>query len=286
MQPFKTIISASAKSVQSNTQLTLASAYTGTTDPYAYYAITPAGPFPTSNPNTERRTLYWSRAGFPEGWPAINSDTLAEDPGAGELVGLMEFGPYLYVLATSRIYQFSWVDDPLLDGFSTQATQRGCINNKCWVKTEDYCFMLDYRGIHLFAGNEDNPIGTKEIQDLFRPRQTGPYKINWNASRNFHAVFDPGECIIRWFVTMNGSSAPYHAIAYQVRLRRWWIEEYPFPVGASCLGRLNGKPQVFLGSDNKRIFALNTSSLDGGDPTTGTVQGTVTSAGIKSGWQP
>jgi hypothetical protein len=267
-------------SVQSNTQLTLTTNYSGSTDPYAYYTIIPAGPFPTSNPNTERRTLYWSKAGFPEGWPAINSSTLAEDPGAGELVGLMEFGPYLYILAQSRIYQFSWVNDPLVDGFSTQATQRGCVNNKCWIKTEDYSFMMDYRGFHLFAGNEDNPIGTKEIQDLFRPKQVGPYKINWSAQRNFHAVFDPGECIARWFVTLNGNYAPYHAIAYQVRLRRWWIEEYPFPVGCSCLGRLNGKPQVYLGSDNKRIFAINTSSLDAVDGTTGTVQGVVGSAGL------
>lgn len=268
------------QSVESPTSLTLATPYTGTTDPFAYYSITPASPFPTTNPNTERRTIYWTQPSAPEGWPLNFQETLAEDPGAGEFTGLMSYGPYLYVLAQNRIYQFSWVDDPASDSINTTAAHRGCINNRCWTQTEDAVFMLDQRGCHIFAGNDDSPIGTKEVQDLFRPRQAGPYKIDWTKARNFHAIFDPGECVVRWFVTMSGSNIPQHALCYQVRLRRWWIEEYPFRVGASCLGRLNGKPQVFLGSDNKRIFALSTSTLDGLDPSTGTVRGNVTSAGV------
>lgn len=268
------------QSVQSKTSLTLAANYTGTTDPYAYYSIFPSNPSPTANANSERRTIYWSAPGQPEAFPLTNQLTMEEDPGAGEFTGLMSLGPYLFILAQHRIYQFSYVSDPALDGYSTQATQRGCVNNRCWIKTEDASFMMDTCGFHIFSGNNDVPIGSSEVQDLFRPRQTGPYKINWTVSRNFHAVFDPGECIIRWFVTMAGWYAPRHAIAYQVRLRRWWIEEYAFPVGASCLGRINGKPQVFLGSDAGRIFALNASPLDGLDPSTGTVRGTVTTAGL------
>lgn len=267
------------QSMSSQTSLTLATPYTGTTDPYAYYTILPQNPIPSQNFNYDRRTIYWSAPSQPEAWPTTFQQTLAEDPGAGEITGLMAMGPYLFVLAESRIYQFSFVNDPLTDGYETIAARRGCVNNRCWVQTEDSAYMLDYRGMHIFSGNDDNPIGSVEIQDLFRARQTGKYKINWSAKRNFHAIFDPTEAVIRWFVTMSGDYYPRHALCYAARLRRWWIEEYAFPIGASCLGRLGGRPQVFYGSTADRILATNSSSLDGTDPNAGTVSSFVTSAG-------
>jgi hypothetical protein len=258
--------------------------YGGTTDPYAYYSIYPANPLANTvasvNPNTERRTVYYSEPGQPEAFPTINQVTFAEDAGAGEFTGLMSMGPYLFVWAQNRVYQLSYTQNPSTDGQEVTAAQRGCVNNKCWITTEDVAWSLDTRGIHIFSGTGDSPIGSSEVQDLFRPHASGPYKISWNVSRNFHSVFDPGEGVARWFVTIGGSYAPHHAIAYQVRLRRWWLEEYPFPIGASCLGRLNGKPQVFLGSDAGRVFALNSSPCDGLDPSAGTIRGTAASSGI------
>ncbi len=267
-------------SVESSTSLTLSQAYAGSTDAYAYYSILPQNPIPSQNFNYDRRAIYWSEPGQPEAWPVTNQDVLEEDPGAGEITGLMVMGPYLFIWAENRIYQFSFVNDPLTDGYTTKAARRGCVNNRCWVQTEDNCYALDYRGIHLFSGNDDNAIGSVEIQDLFRVRQGGKYKINWAQKRNFHAVFDPGDAIIRWFVVMSGDTYPRHALCYSVRMRRWWIEEYVFPIGAACVGRLGGKPQVFYGSTANRILAGGTSTLDGLDPNSGTVYSTVTSAGI------
>lgn len=259
------------QSVASPTQLTLTANYAGTTDPYSYYVI--------NSGFSERRTLYWSEPGQPEAWPVTNMLTLAEDPGAGEFTGLMPMRSWLHILAESRIYRFSFVDNPLLDGYSVTASKRGCVNNRCWVQDEDTAYMLDYRGIHGFSGNDDQALGSSQIQDLFRPRQNGKYKINWNAKKSFHAIYDPADGTIRWFICLAGGTGPRHAIAFQVRFQRWWIEEYPFVVGASCLGRMAGRPQVFLGVEGKRIMALNASTLDGIDPGSGTVRGTVTSAG-------
>jgi hypothetical protein len=60
----------------------------------------------------------------------------------------------------------------------------------------------------------------------------------------------------------------------------WGLEEYPWPVGASCIGRLNNRPQVYLGTTGARVMASNVGTLDGANPAAGTVRGTVTSAGI------
>lgn len=256
----------------SPTSLELTEPYEGTSDPYAYYSIHVG--------DGERRTFYWSEPSQPEAWPLVNTLTLAEDPGAGEVTGLMVQNSWLYILCENRIYRFSFVNDPLLDGFVVKSAKRGCVNNRCWVQAEDVSYMLDTVGFHAFAGNDDVDIGTPGVQDMFRTRPDSPYRINWAAKRNFHAVYEPGEGTIRWFVCLAGYSTPYHAICYHIRLKRWWIEEYAFPIGASCLGRLGGKPQLFFGTNGKRIMAFGASLLDGPDPSAGTVRGTVTSAGV------
>lgn len=256
----------------SPTSLILADPYEGTTEPYAYYSI--------HVPDGERKSIYWSEAGESEAWPLANTLNLAEDPNAGEITGLLSQHSWIYILAENRTYRFSFVSDPLNDGFIVKSTQRGCINQRCWVQVEDIAYMLDYLGIHAFAGNDDQDIGTPAIQDLFRIKPTGKYKINWNAKRNFHAVYSPGEGLIRWFVSLTGNYTPQHAICYHVRLKRWWIEEFPWPVSSSVTGRLKNKPQVYLGTNAKRIMALGESTLDGPLAAEGTVRGQVTSSGV------
>lgn len=260
------------QSVSSSTSLTLTTPYTGTTDPYAYYQI--------YSGDGERRAIYWTPPQQPEAWPATNELTLAEDPGAGEFTGLMPLRLWLYIFSEYRTYRFSFVEDPLYDGQSVTATKRGSINNRTWVTLDDTAYVMDALGFYAYSGNNFQEISTPAVQDLFRTRQSSPYRINWAAKRNFHSVYDPGDATIRWFVCLSGSYAPFHACCYSLRTKRWWLEEYPFPIGASCLGRLNGKPQVFLGTDGRRIMALHQSTLDAVNPTSGTVRGSVTSAGL------
>lgn len=256
----------------SPTSLQLTEPYQGSTDHYAYYSIHVG--------DGERRTMYWSEGAQPEAWPLENTLTLAEDPGAGEITTLFTQNSWLYIGAENRIYRFSFVNDPLTDGFVVKAARRGCVNNRCWVQAEDVTYCMDTLGFHAFAGNDDVDIGTPGIQDIFRNRPDSKYRINWPAKRNFHAVYEPGECTIRWFVCLGGYYTPYHAVCYHVRLKRWWIEEYPFPISSSCLGRLSGKPQVYLGTSGKRIMAFGTSVLDGIDPSSGDYRGSVTSSGV------
>lgn len=259
------------ESCPSATSLTLTTPYAGTTNPYAYYTIRTG--------DGERRTIYWSEPGESEAWPLENTLTLSEDPGAGELSALVSYRSYLYILSEYRMYKFSWVDEPILDGFAVPAAKRGCVNNKCWVNVEEICYMMDALGFHAFAGNDDTDIGSPAVQDLFRTKPTSGYKVNWSAKRTFHAVYDPGEAVIRWFIALSGCYTPFHAVCYHIRLKRWWIEEYPWPVGCSWVGRMNGKPQVFIGTTGNRVMAMNQSTLDGMGSIE-TVRSTVTASGV------
>ena len=258
--------------VLSTTSLQLTEAYSGTTDAFAYYMIHPG--------DGERRSIRYSEPNQPESFPGDNQLTLEADPGAGDITGILAMRSWLYPLAENRVYRFSYVNNPLLDGFNTRASKRGCVNQRCAVVVEDVAYMMDTLGFHAFAGNDDQDIGDPQVSDLFRNRPSGPYRINWTAKRYFHAVYDPGEMTIRWFVSLSGNYTPQHALCFNIRNKRWWPEEFAFPIASSCLGRLNGKPQVFLGTNGKRILASGGTNTDGVYPAAGTLRGTVTSSGV------
>lgn len=251
--------------------LTLANVYTGPTDPYAQYSIHVA--------YGERRTLYWSEAGLAEAWPTVNGRTIQEDAGAGDFVGLMPLNSWLFIVGSNRMWRFASQGDPNNDAAVQLSFRRGAINNRCWVMVEEIIYMLDFSGVHAFAGNDDDASVGRGVQDIFDNNPANKYRINWGASRYFHAIQDPGEEVVRFFVALSGWYTPHHALCYHYRLKRWWIEEFSMPIGASCLGRINGRPQVFYGTSAGRILAANSGTLDGPAIGSGTIRGTMTATG-------
>jgi hypothetical protein len=250
--------------------LTLDTAYLGPTDPYAGYAVRPA--------IGERRLVYWSQAGFPEGW--LPSDAFALEEDADDITGLMPMGSFLYVLEKRHVYRMTFQSDPATDGAVFLSTQRGCVNNRCWVTVDGTAYMLDYEGVHAFGGGQDSQPVSEPISRLFNPNVTDQkYRVNWQGSDYFFALHFAPEHAIRWFVSLSGQTVPRHALCFNYREQRWWIEEYQSPIGGACYGYLRGVPQQFLGTSARRILAGSFGTLDGPDPSAGTVRGTVTAAG-------
>jgi hypothetical protein len=254
--------------VNTSTQtITLSAVYAGTTVPFAYYGLTPG--------TEETRTLYWSGTGLPDSFDLNRALTIPADKDIGGVTGLMPFGSQLYVLFENRMYRIVYQVDPD-DGQPARAAFRGCVGHNCWVAVDDAVYLMDRKGFWQFYGNASEPIG-KEIQPLFHA--TEGFRINWTRTEHFHACHDPLRETIKWFVCLAGSRYPFHAVCYQYRLQRWWIEEYSVPILSSTLGRIDGTPQVFLGSEHRRILAPG-GTMDGSRAENGTVGGTVTSAGL------
>lgn len=249
--------------------LELTEAWDSDSQAYADYAIRPEDP--------ARRIVAFSEAGLAEAWPAINGFSLPED---GDVItGLMPKSGFLYVLERRNIYRYTAQTDPLKDGFVFHAANRGCINNRCWVVVDETAYLLDEMGIYSFEAGEEWKDISEPIQDII-DGSNPTWAINWRASRYFHAVYEPGPAILRWFVALAGEYLPRHALCYAHREQRWWMEEYPFRIGASVLGRLNGRPQIYLGGEAGHIIALGRSRLDGVRGREGTVRGTATATGL------
>lgn len=260
--------------------LVLVSPYLGNTDPYASYSLRP--------PPAEGRTVYYSEPGLCESVPATNGLTLPDDN--DQQTGIMSLGSFLYIIERKHLYRLTFQDDPVSDGALFLAANRGCVNQRCWVIVEGVAYMLDELGIHTFDAGRDKGSISTPLQTLFRPDED--LRINWSSSRFFHAVHDPAIETIRWFVSLSGQHLPRHAICYHYTLDRWWLEEYPFAIGSSALGKVArqsaagtwgvGREQVFLGATGRRVLAFDAGPLDGPDPNSGHLNDLVISAGRTS----
>lgn len=250
--------------------LTLSEAYTGATDLFAVYAIRPEP--------TQARLVYFSEAGKPEAWPATNAFSLQED--SDVITGLMPKDSFIYILERRHVYRFTFQDSPLTDGAVFLSANRGCINNRCWVVTDETAYMLDEQGVHAFGGGRGGESVSEQIKPLFNPTTDCPFKINWAASRYFHAVHLYSSSVIRWFVCFSGCDLPRHALCFNYRRQRWWLEEFAMPIGGSCGGTFRNQPRNFIGVNSRRVFLLEEGTLDGPDATAGVVRGRVTSSSL------
>jgi hypothetical protein len=252
-----------------NQTLTLSSAYLGATNKFGIYGIR-ASP-------AERRTVYYSISGKPYSVPATNGVTIPET--GDDITGLMVRGSWLYVLEKRHIWKITFADSIPEDLGLFPASDRGCINQRCFVQVEDRVFMLDEQGVHIFGGPDDLPL-SEPIQEIFRPEGTGKWRIDWDSQDLFHAVHYRPQETIRWFVTMSGSLWPRHALCFSYRLKRWWIEEFTSDISGSCHGRIRDTPFNFLGSEARTVHAMNIGYLDVVNSQNGHVYGTVTDADI------
>jgi hypothetical protein len=251
--------------------LTVSPLYDDSTDTYTSYSIRPAPAY--------RRQIWYTRSGYPQSWSPTYALDLQDD--GDELTGIMATGSFIYFLERRHIHRLTFQTDPSVDGHVFPSGERGCINNRCWVTVEDKTFMLDDQGIHSFDGSEGSEAVSTPIQTFFELGE-GFVSINWKAGDLFHAVNSPHEETVRWFVSMGSCTQPRHAIAYHTRLNRWWIEEFPQPILASCLGWQGSRRVVYLAGEARQTWILGRGQLDGIDPDTGTVAGTVSSAGVRS----
>lgn len=254
-------------SVDTPTQLTLSAVYTGTTDKFAYYSL--------MSGDEERRTIYFSQVGQWESFDLNRAVTLPYDGDSGTITGLFVFKNQLYVAFEHKMVRLTYQNEPDIDGFPYPASDRGCANHRCCVVTDDEMFLLDRKGFWVFRGNQQEAIGAR-IQPLIESDEAP--RINWQNTEFFHAAHDPMRETVKWFVALEGHFYPQHAVCYQYRTERWWIEEYAVPITSSCTGELNGRPQLYLGTQSGYVLAASQGTLDGVRPENGTVRGTATSA--------
>lgn len=241
------------KAVDDDAQtLETSNTYAGETDNFAQYVIAPYA--------AEELVVRWSDpVAGPEAWPLSAQLLLPQD---GDVItGLVNYGDALYITKTRNIYRLNFTEDPAVDGEVSPAARRGCINNRCAVTVEGACLMLDREGIHAFIGGPNPQHMTLPVGDLFR-EETNCLHINWSADMcMLHAIHHQEISTVKWYVPMASDTFPSHAICYDYRRSRIWVESYPRPITSSCHSlAITGRP--LLGTTEGRILAADVGSLD------------------------
>lgn len=260
--------------------LPLTETYKGQTDPFALYEIRQQ---PSARLTVNFSAIDTTGGAKYDSWPQENGLTI--EANGDEITGLAVAHSFLYIFQRRHTYRLTYGTNPLTDGSVFLAARRGCINNRCWVYIEDTLYALDEKGVYAFSRGEGVVELSTPIQNVFWPHDPFVFRrINWNTGKCcnlFHAHHFQPEGVIRWFVTLDSEVFPRHAICLHYSSKRWWLEEYPFPIAASTSLREPEFPA--LGGAAGRIYSFKDSSLDcvtaKEDETT---RGTVTSATFDS----
>lgn len=202
-----------------------------------------------------RSTIMWSEAAEPESVPEVNAATLQED---GDMItGLVVVGPHLYITKTRHIYRYSTAGRPRYDSSAVLVAERGQINPRCHARVEGQVFFLDQLGAWLFNGNGVTPID-KPIRDYITER------INWDASDTFHVSRAFDEEAVRFFVALDDDTSPNHALSYDYRGGKWYLDSYGNDVRCSSEGIIGGMWRTLIGLDDD-VYVLDDGSRDEGD---------------------
>ncbi len=261
-----------------NQTLTLSTAYGQVTDLFAGYAIRAS--------TGDRRTVQFTEPGQYDAWPAVNGISI-EDTG-DEITGLMAAEGFLYVLQRRHIFRVTYGVDPLQDGGVFLVARRGCVNQRSWIHIDGEVFLLDERGVYRLGAtrSQDAQDISGPIMDLFwLQHEESEFRINWSARRFFWAQHAPAEGVLRWFVALSGSRLPRHALCYHYTLKSWWIEEYPYPLGAGCLSE-GGIARILAAGPSRKVLVHGTGHLDGPDPQAGVTRAQAASGSVVSLEEP
>lgn len=241
--------------------------YAEGTDLFAVYTI--------QTPPADRANVYFSEPGLYESWNPFGG--LSIDTQGEAITALVPADAFLYIGQNRRLWRITFKNQPYSDGAVFEALQRGCINQRAWVRTEGAVYCLDQQGIYRFDGGDEAKPVSLPVDDLFdTDHPKGKYRINWQGSKWFHAVHDRVNGVIRWFVCLSGSR-PRHAIAHSLETQAVWLEEYPYPIMASTVWERE-QPIPIAAVSLGKVMAMNSSTLDGPVWRAGTVRGEVTAA--------
>jgi hypothetical protein len=254
---------------EANQTMTLTAPFSDVVPKFPRYAI-------RSAPG-ERRLVYYCEPGRWEAWPEWSALALPED--GDDIVGQMVKG-----LVRVRAGEPEHLEDHDPGGPGQGRVQL----QPDRARLRQQSLSRPGRRPRLHAGRirhsqvrrrqERPPISTP-IQPIFQQGIAGTsVQVNWSADKRlWHAAHDPVREVIRWFVAMSGHRQPRHAICYEYRLDRWWIEEYPYPITSSAVGLL-GYRRSMAGSVARRVLVLAEGTTDAVSEGNA-FRGTVTSSG-------
>lgn len=248
--------------------ITLSAVYAGTTNLFSGYSLRPE--------KNLRRRIYYSAVDEPESVRANDYIVPADD--GEDYSGGFSYRKDLFVTEPNRMWRLfttsmqGRVSENTKPGVGIQhAVYRGCVNNRCHVRSNEIVYLMDQDGVYAFDGGGIKDI-SPPIQNFFRED-----RINWSASEFFFATADDDAELIAFHVSLGDGYLPHFALVYHTGRERWeCIEDYPWKMGAATTAMVLGRWRTLYGSEYGKFF-ISEGTLDGPSGER-TIRGTATAA--------
>lgn len=191
----------------------------------------------------------------------INSIEIQENTGDDdELTALMPFGFALWAIKERHIYRVTFSRQPDIEAAVVMVAERGCLNNRCWVRHDGLAYLMDSSGIYAFDTNSVEPISLP-IQNLWRDGT-----INLENAQWFFAAVDPAEETVRFYVQFTGDSddRPRRALCYHTRHKGWWTETYTNQLSGATKADIGYSERLLVGGIEDAIYVSGEGYTDAG----------------------
>ena len=232
----------------SATQLTLDSAWTGSTASGVYYVIQP------DNLNT----LFCSQAFRPESWAPLSfTETLLDRTDMA--TALCPFFDSLVICGYYTIEKLTFTNEPfesiggrLPDGkVSLVSTNRGSLNPNCVIEVEGVVYGLDFSG--CWAWNGGAPIHISgPVDDYISDRLYDTF------DQVPHVCWSPQERCVRWTIGIGTDFVNYY-----IDTKQWDSGVHHVWMGASYQGFSDGGQFAGYGGQNGYVWKSDTSIVEG-----------------------
>lgn len=210
-------------------------------------------------------STYKAETNFHNQWPARpleGTDGIHKDG----ITGLLARQQAIYVWTRSA----TWVVTGSASGgqaIEPISASVGLLNQRCMVIHEGVAYYLSGpAGVYAFdfAGPPQR-ISNPPFMELGDPRgiQGTIDRINWDASEWFHAVLDPDNRLVRWFVAIDGSEYPNYVVTLDLKSRSWGEDDCPPITSSSAILLPSGGWAVLSGDAEGRIWMHDVGDSDG-----------------------
>ncbi len=230
-------------------RLTLNTAYAATSDKFKGFSIEPD--------KAERNKNYFTYPNEPESWLAADAVVPeADHTNEEDQTGTFRYGSFLWVAFPSNLYRWTFTAHPITGGAIYHTANRGMLNHRCQAQIPGAVALMDRQGFYLFNGGTATPI-SNNIQDYFRD------KIVWERQAWFFAAAQLDHDTVRFFICLDGSRYPRHALAFNYATGRWTEEEYPWQLASAAQAPIAGVKRLLLGGEHEQILLTGDGLLDG-----------------------
>jgi len=231
--------------------------------------------------------LYFSEPLEPECWPEVNF--LDIEPGDGDrLVGLKSNFGRLAICKRNKTYVLAFSETPSEVNVPARVSSDiGCIGPRTFAQVESGTVWLADRGLAIFDGRGVQHIEeSSQINDLFVD-EANPRYVRRNDNGiviDAVGVFYPKrEQYLLLLPTVQTDRGANLMLVWDVKERNITLLEFCQEFQSMVVGKDDeGNERVYLGDTNGFVWLFDVGDTDGvGTPgQTGTVRGTITSAGV------